>query len=63
MTARQNVNQMVGAIKGVNGWSDTDLARKLGCSWGTVANMKADPMRVRYEYVKRLEQLYRKECV
>lgn len=63
MTARQNVNQMVGAIKGVKGWSDTDLARKLGCSRGTVANMKTDPMRVRHEYVKRLEQLYRKECV
>lgn len=55
MTARQEILQKVGAIKGLKGWSDTDLARKLGCSRGTVANMKADPMRVRYEYVKRLE--------
>lgn len=63
MTARQEILQKVGAIKGLKGWSDTDLARKLGCSRGTIANMKTDPMRVRHEYVKRLEQLYRKECV
>lgn len=62
MTARQNVNQMVGAIKGVNGWSDTDLARKLGCSRETVANMKKDPGMVQYKTILRLEKLYRKEC-
>lgn len=63
MTARQEILQKVGAIKGLKGWSDTDLARKLGCSRGTVANMKSDPMRVRHEYLVRLEKLYRKECV
>lgn len=61
MTARQNVNQMVGSIKGVKGWSDTDLARKLGCSRGTVANMKKDPGMVQYKTILRLEKLYRKE--
>ena len=62
MTARQNVNQMAGAIKGLKGWSDTDLARKLGCSRGTVANMKKDPGMVQYKTILRLEKLYRKEC-
>lgn len=62
MTARQEILQKVGAIKGVNGWSDTDLARKLGCSRGTVANIKKDPGMVQYKTILRLEKLYRKEC-
>lgn len=63
MTARQEINVMVGAIKGVKGWSDADLARSLKCSRGTIANMKKDPGAVRYETVLRLEKLYRKECM
>lgn len=46
----------------MKGWSDTDLARKLGCSRGTVVNMKKDPGMVQYKTILRLEKLYRKEC-
>ena len=53
---------MMGAVKGRQGWTDTQLARKIGCSERTVRNMKADPTRTRYETVMKLIDLYTRTC-
>jgi transcriptional regulator with XRE-family HTH domain len=58
--ARLNICEMIGAVKGRNGWTDTQLARRLGCSRRTITNMRDDPGRTRSETLRVLTELYEK---
>lgn len=56
--ARLTICEMLGAVKGRTGWTDKQLAKRIGCSPRTITNMRTDPGRTKSETIRALTELY-----